>query len=177
YQADATVTTHPPPLESLCFANPIADAFPVDAELIRVPAHPDQKRLAHQVFRRYRPPKAAIAAPIAIITHNEIAALRHDIAETAVGAIAMDDNRVRRVEQQLAAQHRVRSLFRPPIGPQLELLDGLAVDVQLDRKSTRLNSSHVKNSYAVFCLKKKETLSGRLREAAAGRPFCPQYRC
>src|SRR5690606_17555765 len=26
---------------------------------------------------------------------------------------------------------------------------------QLDRKSTRLNSSHVKTSYAVFCLKKK----------------------
>src|SRR5690606_36996506 len=25
-----------------------------------------------------------------------------------------------------------------------------------DRKSTRLNSSHVKNSYAVFCSKKKE---------------------
>src|SRR5690606_41214121 len=32
----------------------------------------------------------------------------------------------------------------------LELLECLAV---LDRKSTRLNSSHVKNSYAVFCLK------------------------
>src|SRR5690606_41512241 len=28
---------------------------------------------------------------------------------------------------------------------------------QTDRKSTRLNSSHVKNSYAVFCLKKKNT--------------------
>src|SRR5690606_40179182 len=28
-------------------------------------------------------------------------------------------------------------------------------DVALDRKSTRLNSSHVKISYAVFCLKKK----------------------
>src|SRR5690606_41666027 len=27
--------------------------------------------------------------------------------------------------------------------------------VQIDRKSTRLNSSHVKISYAVFCLKKK----------------------
>src|SRR5690606_39529126 len=26
-----------------------------------------------------------------------------------------------------------------------------------DRKSTRLNSSHVKSSYAVFCLKKKKT--------------------
>src|SRR5690606_41644700 len=29
--------------------------------------------------------------------------------------------------------------------------------VALDRKSTRLNSSHVKISYAVFCLKKKKT--------------------
>src|SRR5690606_40352907 len=28
--------------------------------------------------------------------------------------------------------------------------------VKEDRKSTRLNSSHVKSSYAVFCLKKKE---------------------
>src|SRR5690606_42027080 len=33
---------------------------------------------------------------------------------------------------------------------------GQAVGVELeDRKSTRLNSSHVKISYAVFCLKKK----------------------
>src|SRR5438874_7415328 len=28
-------------------------------------------------------------------------------------------------------------------------------DIVLDRKSTRLNSSHVEISYAVFCLKKK----------------------
>src|SRR5439155_13885503 len=28
-------------------------------------------------------------------------------------------------------------------------------DPRVDRKSTRLNSSHVANSYAVFCLKKK----------------------
>src|SRR5690606_39486633 len=31
----------------------------------------------------------------------------------------------------------------------------LPVIQRLDRKSTRLNSSHVKISYAVFCLKKK----------------------
>src|SRR5690606_39997912 len=31
-----------------------------------------------------------------------------------------------------------------------------------DRKSTRLNSSHVKNSYAVFCLKKKITYRSRV---------------
>src|SRR5690625_6434935 len=32
----------------------------------------------------------------------------------------------------------------------------------LDRKSTRLNSSHVAISYAVFCLKKKTTLILRI---------------
>src|SRR5690625_1317282 len=32
---------------------------------------------------------------------------------------------------------------------------GKAVLLSIDRKSTRLNSSHVANSYAVFCLKKK----------------------
>src|SRR3989442_3114032 len=30
------------------------------------------------------------------------------------------------------------------------------VELDLDRKSTRLNSSHVRISYAVFCLKKKK---------------------
>src|SRR5436309_7248791 len=34
-------------------------------------------------------------------------------------------------------------------GPSIQFLGG-------DRKSTRLNSSHVKISYAVFCLKKKK---------------------
>src|SRR5699024_12686549 len=38
----------------------------------------------------------------------------------------------------------------------------------LDRKSTRLNSSHVSISYAVFCLKKKKKIqSTRLLRAAA----------
>src|SRR5205807_4805857 len=36
----------------------------------------------------------------------------------------------------------------------VDLLDGGKV---LDRKSTRLNSSHLVISYAVFCLKKKKT--------------------
>src|SRR5258705_5303074 len=32
-------------------------------------------------------------------------------------------------------------------------------DAGLDRKSTRLNSSHLGISYAVFCLKKKKTIA------------------
>src|SRR5256885_11992872 len=34
---------------------------------------------------------------------------------------------------------------------------GIAPELQRDRKSTRLNSSHLVISYAVFCLKKKIT--------------------
>src|SRR5690606_26792932 len=39
-------------------------------------------------------------------------------------------------------------------GKQKKVSDAASYDL-LDRKSTRLNSSHVKNSYAVFCLKIK----------------------
>src|SRR3712207_7659188 len=61
--------------------------------------------------------------------------------------------------------------------PGLDALDGLVVDAgeqpvglgpglfrgvpadRVDRKSTRLNSSHANISYAVFCLKKKKKMS------------------
>src|SRR5437868_15142304 len=40
---------------------------------------------------------------------------------------------------------------------EVELKSGIEHEVaDLDRKSTRLNSSHVSISYAVFCLKKKK---------------------
>src|SRR2546429_6253250 len=42
---------------------------------------------------------------------------------------------------------------------QLALIAGLqAMGLKLDRKSTRLNSSHGYISYAVFCLKKKKSV-------------------
>src|SRR5690606_42134943 len=41
----------------------------------------------------------------------------------------------------------------------LQAGDDIAAAVQVDRKSTRLNSSHVKISYAVFCLKKKKNIT------------------
>src|SRR6266496_741731 len=40
----------------------------------------------------------------------------------------------------------------------------------LDRKSTRLNSSHVEISYAVFCLKKKKTRDAAARPRRAAEP-------
>src|SRR5699024_11445774 len=42
-----------------------------------------------------------------------------------------------------------------PLGQGLAMAVGMAMS-QRDRKSTRLNSSHVSISYAVFCLKKKK---------------------
>src|SRR5256885_5933994 len=53
------------------------------------------------------------------------------------------------VRQRVAFHLEGRGIVRPE--PQ-EFPDGLE-----DRKSTRLNSSHLVISYAVFCLKKKKT--------------------
>src|SRR6266496_1908407 len=48
-----------------------------------------------------------------------------------------------------------------------------------DRKSTRLNSSHVEISYAVFCLKKKRRVQGNLSARAywqlSESPTTPNY--
>src|SRR5690606_41569046 len=65
------------------------------------------------------------------------------------------------------AINTLKSLVSSPISPQMKKADlayasnnyenWLRYANTLDRKSTRLNSSHVKISYAVFCLKKKRT--------------------
>src|SRR2546430_11416158 len=51
-----------------------------------------------------------------------------------------------------AAQHHLRGV----IFPALPAITARLADAPLDRKSTRLNSSHSQISYAVFCLKKKK---------------------
>src|SRR5690349_22540079 len=52
----------------------------------------------------------------------------------------------------------VLELLQPPhLGRQQPVILLLPIKIsRLDRKSTRLNSSHVEISYAVFCLKKKK---------------------
>src|SRR5439155_8125616 len=49
--------------------------------------------------------------------------------------------------------------LREPDPRRVEQLEHREVTRSLDRKSTRLNSSHVAISYAVFCLKKKQPRS------------------
>src|SRR3989442_7347478 len=59
-------------------------------------------------------------------------------------------------------RHEVREAFdQPPVGVPERQRAARVVEIdrpdhwRSDRKSTRLNSSHVRISYAVFCLKKK----------------------
>src|SRR5690554_6984230 len=72
-------------------------------------------------------------------------------------------------ERQIDAAQAVRSVavigfdyngMKPTMhvheGDRVKLGQVLFEDKKTDRKSTRLNSSHVRISYAVFCLKKKK---------------------
>src|SRR5690606_41821981 len=73
---------------------------------------------------------------------------------------APDPHCVRPIGQRIGRELSRARLERPAVHSTLELdvelvrAEGQARGVG-DRKSTRLNSSHVKISYAVFCLKKK----------------------
>src|SRR5699024_12556041 len=63
--------------------------------------------------------------------------------------VTVAGHRLPAVDVDLGNPHAVAFL---PEQLSLEVLD---LEGELDRKSTRLNSSHVSISYAVFCLKKK----------------------
>src|SRR5690606_40388096 len=104
------------------------------------PVHVDGLRRAHRAFptRRssdlvlYRDPHLAVVdKPAGLMAH--------------ASALA-------RGERDFLAD-RLREQFGGPVY-MVHRLDR-ATSGCLDRKSTRLNSSHVKTSYAVFCLKKK----------------------
>src|SRR6266498_745450 len=57
------------------------------------------------------------------------------------------------------AAHTIRTLLARHPGLDPERIDDVLLG---DRKSTRLNSSHVRISYAVFCLKKKKKHKNKL---------------
>src|SRR2546429_6909758 len=121
-------------------------------------------------YAYYEPPGAQI------LHHNPLFVRSHDFAgDTVVGL-----NRLWQAPQLFGAgspagggAHLVGSLADLPyvlataeqdfIAPQnvqaliwRELVPGLLTSSVVDRKSTRLNSSHGYISYAVFCLKKKK---------------------
>src|SRR3712207_7165084 len=67
-----------------------------------------------------------------------------------------------RLRAELTAEERLRVVVAEDARAEL-VAHAVAHDHGLDRKSTRLNSSHANISYAVFCLKKKKTSKKRVR--------------
>src|SRR3989442_6853948 len=90
----------------------------------------------------------------------------NDTATTEIYTLSLHD------ALPISAIH-LRASRQPPVPRQRLILDPLPElrteeRFLQDRKSTRLNSSHVRISYAVFCLKKKKTHVLKRRPDHAG---------
>src|SRR2546426_5319791 len=90
--------------------------------------------MVRQVLRRRRRADAGMVAQLAVHRGQEIHALEPPVTEQL---------RVERCDDDAGSFRPSRCGRRGDFGQQ-------------DRKSTRLNSSHLVISYAVFCLKKKK---------------------
>src|SRR5256885_4667715 len=93
----------------------------------------------------------------------------NDTATTEIYTLSLHDALpiwpARRRAQQRTG-HRVLAGWRSGAGPhrRVAAASGAVACDHRDRKSTRLNSSHLVISYAVFCLKKKKKLRDCDRE-------------
>src|SRR3712207_7193493 len=84
----------------------------------------------------------------------------HDALPILVGT-GMEEKTARDSGQVILS--RVAGIVDSVTGDQVTVRDedGTLHTYRLDRKSTRLNSSHANISYAVFCLKKKKSSHSR----------------
>src|SRR5690606_40764065 len=104
--------------------------------LVTLPTAPRSTLLPYTPLCRSRGARRRTAGRGAVAAAGARAAPR-----AAAPGTPADRHQACAVEQSAAAGLRPRAAARPHAGG-------------LDRKSTRLNSSHVQTSYAVFCLKK-----------------------
>src|SRR5258708_30911387 len=88
----------------------------------------------------------------------------NDTATTEIYTLSLHDALPIYGEVHLAAHHRPQLEQREP-----QVIFAVA-GILLDRKSTRLNSSHQIISYAVFCLKKKNTSTDSINSETMSSP-------
>src|SRR2546430_6092205 len=94
-----------------------------------------------------RPPRSTLFPYTTLFRSHAV--LHAGVHDPAVAAVRVRTEPLLRGEQHL--QHPAATPHRAPAAAR-------AGQAHLDRKSTRLNSSHSQISYAVFCLKKKKHL-------------------
>src|SRR5690606_42151325 len=77
------------------------------------------------------------------------------VVDDATAHVAEALGLLHRLARSISASNPPKAAAQPTA--QVPVKTGTTERPAQDRKSTRLNSSHVKISYAVFCLKKKTT--------------------
>src|SRR5256885_11434780 len=96
-----------------------------------------------------RPPRSTLFPYTTLFRSDELA-----LPSVPGGVPHRDDDRSRgQSGDRLRSAHFCYRCIRP------DSADSIAEAKAEDRKSTRLNSSHLVISYAVFCLKKKKNLT------------------
>src|SRR3712207_6997849 len=99
-----------------------------------------------------RPPRSTLFPYTTLFRSTGAIAVRGGMTEeAALRALTLHGAQILRLDQRLGSLEKGK-------------------DADLDRKSTRLNSSHANISYAVFCLKKNNTASASLHTIAPTRP-------
>src|SRR3989449_2138183 len=113
---------------------------------------------------RVRPPELlardADLVEVRAVELDPPAQRRHTV-RFALGQVARAPHHPLLPGERLLGRAGARRLLEPRALEHVEQLEGVVV---LDRKSTRLNSSHGYISYAVFCLKKKKNTQTQRRE-------------
>src|SRR6266496_2363732 len=107
--------------------------------------HDDPASPRKRCLSRSRPGQPALASSTSPATHDD----SHAAPRRSVGITKRDPH------LHLLVERPARDRPVPDLGIEAGEVPGVAA-AQADRKSTRLNSSHVEISYAVFCLKKKK---------------------
>src|SRR5690349_21980293 len=97
-----------------------------------------------------RPPRSTLF-PYTTLFRSELDRSFDDLADGAVRpTVALGWKSRQQLRVPLVAAGRLEQRVKVALGRLAR-----ARGIEVDRKSTRLNSSHVEISYAVFCLKKK----------------------
>src|SRR5690606_38324347 len=121
------------------------------------------KSLCFQVPGLLREGLTVVVSPLIALMDDQVATLE----ELGISAVALNSTLSPDEQREIADRLRrneIKMLYLAPerlVQPRMlaflqRLEIGLFAIDEADRKSTRLNSSHVKISYAVFCLTKKK---------------------